>query len=84
MTEASGSGNGPVEMGRDARQICFGRREYAGIDVAAQHRRPRPGPIGSQQPRRQQRIAQMQAAIFVDQQRAHDEAGLIARHRGRP
>ena len=52
------------------------RREHARINVAAQRRGLRSRPIGAQQLRRQQRIAQVQAAVFMDQQRAHDEAGL--------
>src|ERR1700730_18292054 len=55
----------------------FGAREYTRIDIPAQRRGLRSRPIGTQQPRRQQRIAQMQAAVFMDQERAHDEGCLM-------
>ena len=77
MTEASGAGSA-VELCGHPRQIHLGRREYAGVDIAAQCRGPhsranQPAAIASGS----KRIAQVQTAIFVDQQRAHDEAGLI-------
>src|SRR6267154_3804916 len=55
----------------------LGRREYARIDIPAQRGGLRSRPIGPQQTRRQQGVAQMQAAVFMDQERAHDETGLI-------
>src|SRR5216683_1313998 len=54
----------------------FGRPENTRVDIPAQRRSLRSRPIGPQQPRRQQRIAQMQAAIFMDQERAHDKTRL--------
>jgi hypothetical protein len=52
----------------------FRRAEDSCINIPAKHRRLRSRPIGSQQLCRQQRVAQMQAAILVDQQRTHQKA----------
>jgi len=50
--------------------------EHPRINVAAQGGGLRPGPICPQQLRRQQRVAQMQTPIFVNQQGAHEKAVL--------
>ena len=54
----------------------FRARENPRINVAAQGGSLHSRPIGAQQLRRQQRIAQMQPPVLVNQQCAHQEAVL--------
>jgi len=77
ITAASGAGRGPSSCAATRDKIHFGSREHAGINIAAQGCGLRSRPIRAQQPRRQQRIAQMQPAILMDQERAHDETCLM-------
>ncbi len=77
MTDESIGGRGPSSLAATRDRYSSEGFDHPRIDIAAQDRGLRSRPISPQQLRRQQRIAQMQAPILVDQQRAHDEAVLF-------
>ena len=80
-TSAAGAGSAPFERLHARRQKFLRSAEYLRVEIAAQRVRVGAGPLPRQQRGRQLRIAQVNLAIFVHEQRAQHERGFAGRLR---